>query len=309
MKMTETDFETIVGRAMQDPQVAHMGPVIRKELLHYDILFSLHQTGLLENLTFQGGTSLRLCYGSRRYSEDLDFAGGQGFSSTALQDMKGCLEDYLGTRYGLEVRVKEPPVLKKERGHTELKVDRWQVSITTCPEHRDLPGQRIKIEVTNVPAYTKKVLALKKNHAHLSDGYDDILLTVESLDEIMADKLVSLAAAGYVRHRDIWDLSWIQRQGTGIHPELVENKIEDYQIAGYYTLIENIMDRCPIIIEGDAFKNEMKRFLPADIHARTLGNNRYREALIGSITGLYAELKQCLQPDGTTLQSMGRPDG
>ncbi len=76
MKMTEVDFDALVDRAMRDPHVAHMGPVIRKELLHYDILFCLGRSGMLDNLVFQGGTSLRLCYGSRRYSEDLDFVGG-----------------------------------------------------------------------------------------------------------------------------------------------------------------------------------------------------------------------------------------
>ena len=75
MKMTEVDFDALVDRAMRDPHVAHMGPVIRKELLHYDILFCLGRSGMLDNLVFQGGTSLRLCYGSRRYSEDLDFVG------------------------------------------------------------------------------------------------------------------------------------------------------------------------------------------------------------------------------------------
>ncbi|CDG92427.1 hypothetical protein XBP1_330002 [Xenorhabdus bovienii str. puntauvense] len=28
---------------------------------------------------FQGGTSLSLCYGGNRFSEDLDFAGGKDF--------------------------------------------------------------------------------------------------------------------------------------------------------------------------------------------------------------------------------------
>lgn len=43
-----------------------MRPVIEKELLHYDILFTLDKAGLLSALTFQGGTSLRLCYGLPR---------------------------------------------------------------------------------------------------------------------------------------------------------------------------------------------------------------------------------------------------
>ena len=84
MKMTEEDFEALVDRAMEAADTAHIRPVIQKELLHYDILFCLDQAGLLDDLVFQGGTSLRLCYGSHRYSEDLDFVGGRDFSSARL---------------------------------------------------------------------------------------------------------------------------------------------------------------------------------------------------------------------------------
>lgn len=297
MKMTEADFNALVDMAMGDPHRAHMGPVIRKELLHYDILFCLDRAGMLDDLVFQGGTSLRLCYGSRRYSEDLDFVGGRDFSSSALKDMKGALEDYLATRYGLEVKVKEPAVLRQEPDYSELNIDKWQISVVTSPERRDVPRQRIKIEVANIPAYTREVLVLRKNHPFLPDGYDDILIAVESLDEIMADKLVSLAAAKRVRHRDIWDLSWLQQQGAVIRPDLVKNKLDDYRVTGYSSMVDNIIDRCPSIIDGDAFQNQMKRFLPADVLEQTLARDRYREALAGSITGLYTELKQRLLID------------
>jgi predicted nucleotidyltransferase component of viral defense system len=76
---------------MQVENVSHMRSVIEKELLHYDILFALEKGGLLDKLTFQGGTSLRLCYGGNRFSEDLDFAGGKDFSSAMLADMKHCI--------------------------------------------------------------------------------------------------------------------------------------------------------------------------------------------------------------------------
>ena len=84
----------------------------------------------MDGLVFQGGTSLRLCYGSNRYSEDLDFVGGSEYSSSAL---------------------------------AALNVDRWQVSITTDPGRRNLPKQRIKIDVANIPAYTKTVRAHWRN--------------------------------------------------------------------------------------------------------------------------------------------------
>ncbi|MGE3920422.1 MAG: hypothetical protein AB7F64_05690 [Gammaproteobacteria bacterium] len=54
------NFDSLVEKAMQTTRYAHMMPVIKKELLHYDILFALDQAHLLDNLTFQGGTGLRL---------------------------------------------------------------------------------------------------------------------------------------------------------------------------------------------------------------------------------------------------------
>lgn len=71
--MTSESLDMLVERALQEGGRAHMRPVIEKELLHHDILFALDQAGLLEHLTFQGGTALRLCYGAQRFSEDLDF--------------------------------------------------------------------------------------------------------------------------------------------------------------------------------------------------------------------------------------------
>ena len=84
---------------MADPALSSMRPVVEKELLHYEILQSLDAEGLLKYLVFQGGTSLRLCRGSDRFSEDLDFAGGVDFSSDAMQPIKACVEKHIGERY------------------------------------------------------------------------------------------------------------------------------------------------------------------------------------------------------------------
>jgi len=90
-----------------------MRPAIIKEILHYDILFSLDKEGSLDELTFQGGTSLRLCYGASRYSEDLDFVDGKDFASAKLIAMKECIEKYIGEHYGFVITVKEPKEMSK----------------------------------------------------------------------------------------------------------------------------------------------------------------------------------------------------
>ncbi len=42
------DFEELTNLAMTNSGRTHMRPVIQKELLHYDILYSLDDAGLLE---------------------------------------------------------------------------------------------------------------------------------------------------------------------------------------------------------------------------------------------------------------------
>lgn len=295
MKIDPADFAQLVTKAMQQREVASMRPVIEKELLHYDILYCLDQADLLHDLVFQGGTSLRLCHGANRFSEDLDFAGGTDFSSTKLAAMKNCIEDYIGQRYGLEVNVKEPNVLKLDVEYSELRIDKWQISITTAPGQKSMPKQRIKLEVANVRSYSKTALPLRNNYDFLPDGYEDTLVFVESLDEIMADKLISLPATQkYVRHRDLWDLVWLQQQNAKLDPEWVRNKITDYKIPDYEQLLKSRIDSLESIVSSRAFDDEMKRFLPTNVYDRTLGQEKFKTFMVNSLKNLMNELQSKL---------------
>jgi predicted nucleotidyltransferase component of viral defense system len=292
MKTNQENFALLVNRAMTTDTVSHMRTVIEKELLHYDILFALEKGGLLDTLVFQGGTSLRLCHGANRFSEDLDFAGGKEFSSSTLEKMKNCIENYIGTRYGLEVTVKEPSKLRKDPKYAELKIDKWQISVVTSPDRKDVPKQKIKIEVANIPAYTKEPLPLRSNYDFLPDGYSDTLILTETLDEIMADKLVSLPATQkYIRNRDIWDLTWLKQQGTSVNAKLVQQKLEDYKIEQFSQLLDKRIKSIPSIIDGKDFNNEMKRFTPTDVFDRTLGQEKFKQYIKTTVVNLLQEVK------------------
>jgi len=295
------DFDFLVAGIIQQEGLAALRPVVEKELLHYDILFCLSEAGLLKRLTFQGGTSLRLCYTSNRFSEDLDFAGGPEFCSADLTDMKRCIEAYLGGRYGLEVSVKEPHELCKEPEYAEIRVDKWQISVTTSPEQRDIPRQRIKIEVANIPAYTRSVRQLTRNYAILPDGYSDTLINVETLEEIMTDKLVSFpATTRYIRYRDMWDLVWLKQQSTKVNAELVRKKLVDYKTQDFAQKLQSRMDSLEEIISAGIFQEEMKRFIPPQIYAATLAKEEFSAYLLGSLTELLMELKNDLYAKGHT---------
>jgi hypothetical protein len=270
------DFNALVERAMQAGGRSHMRPVVEKELLHYDILFALDSEKLLDPLTFQGGTSLRLCYGAQRFSEDLDFVCGREFDVAQLIGMKGCIERFLAKRYGLAVSVKEPKDLTLERDSRRVEVHKWQIRVVTAPARRDLPKQMIKVEVANVPAYTRVPRLLRENYDFLPDGYGDLIVLTESLDEILADKIVSLVdCTAYIRHRDIWDLHWLQRQGARYNAEFVRRKREDYGAVGYSAKAKRFIANLNGVVHGDAFRNQMSRFIPLDVQERTLKKEKF----------------------------------
>ncbi|MGL4860069.1 MAG: nucleotidyl transferase AbiEii/AbiGii toxin family protein [Enterobacteriaceae bacterium] len=303
MKVNPEDFGQLVAKAMQNAELSAIRPVIEKELLHYDILYCLDQARLLDNLVFQGGTSLRLCYGANRFSEDLDFAGGVNFSSAQLETIKTHLEEYIGQRYSIEVTVKKPATLKTEKHYSELKINKWQIAITTSPERRDIAKQRIKIEVANIPAYTQRALPLKNNYDFLPDGYEDVLIYTETVNEIMADKLVSLPATQkYIRHRDIWDLAWLQQQGAELDAELVKKKVADYQLTTFQQLLEYRIESIHDIVNSKEFYDEMKRFLPTNVYERTLGQQKFKSYLIDTLTDLLKKLYATLYQDDRTEQ-------
>ncbi|MEN9868424.1 MAG: hypothetical protein RL748_4014 [Pseudomonadota bacterium] len=284
------DFDQLVALALAQPGRAAMKPVVEKEILHYDIFHALDKDGLLKHLVFQGGTALRLCRGGSRFSEDLDFAGGRDFSLAQMKQIKQCIETHIGARYGLLVEVKEPKPSAGEQVQGDVKVARWQISVQTAPQQRDLPRQKIHIEIANIPAYTRELVPLRQNYDFLR-AYGTVLVNTESLDEIMADKIIAYPASiKYVRLRDIWDLAWLTQQGAKLDTALVRLKIADYGIEGYADLLQGALERLPGIVTGKDFKDQMLRFIDADTISRTLAQAAFLDYLITTVGGFFAAM-------------------
>ena len=288
--MDKQDFNQLVNLAMALPGRAAMKPVVEKEILHYDIFYALDNAGLLKDLVFQGGTSLRLCRGSNRFSEDLDFAGGKDFTSQKMLAIKSCIEKHIGERYGLLVEVKEPKEMAGLPDYEGVKVDKWQVSVETAPQQRNLPRQRIKLEIANIPAYTRELMPLKLNYDFLL-GYGSVLVNTETLDEIMADKLVAFpASVKNIRYRDIWDLAWLDQKGAKLVPSLVEQKVSDYRIEGFAQLLEDAIERLPALVAGNPFTDQMQRFIDSETISSTLNKPGFLDYLTKTVGGLLGSL-------------------
>ena len=291
-----TDFAQRVEQAAAVPGRAHMRPVIEKELLHYDIMHGLAEAGLLDALTFQGGTALRLCYGAARFSEDLDFVGGPEFAASDWHGITACLERCIRDRYGLEVKIQEPRAQDRGEAPAGIRVARWRIAVTTAPRRKDLPKQRLKLEVASIPAYSREVRALQCDHyAFLPDGYGDTLVCVESLDEMMADKLVALVnVSRQVRYRDIWDLGWLKRKGAAVRGDWVRQKVRDYRVADYPAKLDAMARRLPDLVRSETFAKTLSRFVPEDVQARTLRKGEFQEYLAHEAAALLRDAGQAV---------------
>ena len=270
-------FDQLISQAMKNQgELAPLRVVIEKELLHHDILREMSGAGLLDNLTFIGGTCLRSCYGSYRLSEDLDFTGGHDFKPAMLSDLSSVLISRLHRKYGLHVTVSEPT---RETGN----VDTWKMKITTRPEQKNLPLQRINIDICAIPSYDICPVLLR-NHYNVDMGTSGLIIRAQSRQEILADKIVALALRpNRLKNRDLWDIGWLKQHNIDIPlgPSLAK-KIKDHQcdIGKFIALLDE--RKQTLLNAPDANSNfiwEMRRFLPPQVVSSTVEDEAFWEYL------------------------------
>ena len=135
--------------------------------------------------------------------------------------------------------------------------------------------QRINIDICSIPSYDRKPSVLR-NHYGVDMGTSGLLLQIESREEIFADKIIAFALRpNRLKNRDLWDIAWLTQQGIKLPIELVEHKIKDHQQTRQ-GFIKKLLKRKQELVETQAleaaFKQEMRRFLPADIVNNTIDN-------------------------------------
>jgi len=273
-------FDALVDEALRGrSDLALLRPVVEKELLHHDILREMSSAGLLAGLTFIGGTCLRACYGSPRLSEDLDFTGGAAFKRSDLADVGLILRQNLQTRYGLRVDVGEPV---KDEG----RVSTWKMSVETRPGRKDLPAQRIHLDICAISSHDARPMMLRNIYG-VEMGTSGLILQAQSREEILADKVVALALRkNRIKNRDLWDIVWLLQQGVELPHALMPLKLKDHHcVKGEFELLlrERLKSLAGSPVMKTEFLKEMRRFLPAAISRQTVEQPQYWEYLVRAV--------------------------
>ena len=265
-------FDQLTDEALRNvPGHAPLRAVVEKELLHHDILREMNAAGLLSSLTFIGGTCLRACYGSTRLSEDLDFTGGADFTRDVLAALGHTLVSTLEAKYALEVKVTEP--VKISTG-----VDTWKLAVLTHPGRRDLPPQRIHVDVCAIPSHDRRPMMLRNPYG-VDMGTSGLILQAQSREEILADKIIALAfRPNRLKNRDLWDIAWLKQQGVELPAALIPLKIADLRQTPAVFASE-LQSRLAALKTDPAlctaFVVEMQRFLPSRLADETVAQEPY----------------------------------
>jgi predicted nucleotidyltransferase component of viral defense system len=287
-------FDQLVDQAIDShTKLANLRVVVEKELLHHDIMLVLSEAGLLEKLCFIGGTCLRACYGSNRLSEDLDFTGGADFNRDDFAQLRAILIERLQTKYSLQVDVSEP---SRESGN----VDTWKLRVQTRPDARHLPAQRIHIDICAIPSYMSTPRTLLNPYG-VDMGTQGLILNAEALEEIYVDKILAFALRqGRIKSRDLWDLLWLKQQKIEPALELLPAKLNDHKVTAQ-AFLEKAAQRSTTLIDDQQvkadFRNEMQRFLPAQLVEQTVNDDRFWAYLTDEIPRLIRRAQNSLKPE------------
>ena len=196
-----------------------MNDLIQQEIFEMEVLAWLKNKGFLRNMIFGGGTMLRLCYGLKRYSVDLDF---WTYRVDRIDQFFINLKDSLKTDYDL--------------------TDAQNKYYTLLFEIKKAPYPRkLKIEIRK----ENKESDFRETIAYSPYSNQQVLLKSFTLEQMMKNKIKALLERKEIR--DVFDIEFLTRKGVNIsanYEELQKIKeiIQGFKKRDYYVTLGSLLD-------------------------------------------------------------------
>lgn len=214
-------FENI--KTAFSPDLQSRGEDLLREYLQYEILKLIFEGKYAHKYTFLGGTCLRICYGTNRFSEDLDF-DNVGLTKEAFEATAGAIKlglERLGFKVEISFTYKGAfhckvrfPALLYDVGLSPHKEARVLIKLDTEKQHYEYERALIPIDKFGVRT---DVLAVPLN-----------LLASQKVAAIMGRKKP--------KGRDYFDLRWILDKTTPDYAYL-KNRFEVTDADGLRALV------------------------------------------------------------------------
>lgn len=242
------------------PALADIKPSVENELLAMAVFDVVQRRRMLpEDAVFIGGTALRLCYGSPRFSEDLDFHTPK-YAPRCL-DREGLAAEVAAV-VGCEIAVSTPTAV----GRSTLA--RLSAVIPSRPRSERRPRMKIDLGVGPQIDAGPTIVTLKMAGGLLpgmGDVGDLFSFTTSSKEEIFVDKHLALVGRSRrIKHRDLFDILWLRHQDVAFRPDLLVTKLPARSRDSFVALLRQRAAAAKDAIASGAYQAEMQHFLPSD---------------------------------------------
>ena len=235
-----------------------------REFLQVLILRIIYNKGYFGNLSFVGGTALRLLYDLKRFSEDLDFSliEKKNYKFNKFSgDLYRELENY---GFKLDINKKNSKIVQT----IDLKFKNilHELNLSPIKSHKIL----IRLEIdTNPPkGWTTQVTLINKTYIFTVTHFD--------LSSLYALKLHACFYRKYTKGRDFYDLIWYLSKKSEPNYLLLNNAIKQTEKSVVKINKNNFTDfLCKKIekIDFKKVKRDVERFLEDKNELRLFDKN------------------------------------
>ena len=232
---------------------------LENEALAIAVFSALHES-LTANTVFIGGMSLRLCYGSPRISEDLDFHT----IGTPSQSVNwNAIAENASRILGINVLAYKPSIMDGP-----AVMSRFETEITNKDDPRRYPSTKIDMSRGLVlePEYRTVRLGIRSDA--ISERQliaNSFAFRTPSLREHFAYKHLALEhRESGLKCSDIFDILWLHDQKVQFCPDIVLAKLPDYRKGRFTEILHRRADAGSAAILGGAYSIKMESLLPRD---------------------------------------------
>lgn len=238
---------------------------VLQEIVQEIVLVSLSRAGLFskDRAVFHGGTCLRIGYGMKRFSEDLDFflrRPDPGFSwrrylEQAVRDGHG-----EGLRFSFQDRSGERTAVKKAFLRTDSFGRDAGPALPFARETRKLINVKLEIDV-NPPAGSKvetRYIAFPVTTA----------ITTQSLGSGFAMKIAAMLGRAYTKGRDWYDFIWYVQKRVAPDLGLLARAVSQHGPRAGRSVkvdpgwVEERLRKRILEIDWRTARRDVERFLP-----------------------------------------------
>ena len=257
MSFTLGDWANVIVAAA--PAFGHAKRALESELLSMAVFDVINRFGLLpEDAVFIGGTALRLCHGSPRFSEDLDFHTPT-FAPRTLDRETLAVETERITGCGISVSTPTGSGSTLARVSAEVPGrDRSQ----RRPRMKIDLGEGIQVDARPEIITLRMAGGLVPGMGDVGDAFS---FGTSSKEEIFADKHMALVGRRRrIKHRDMFDILWLRHRGVDLRPDMVAAKVAGENKAEFAAILRQRAKAGRDAISNGSYQAEMEHFLPSD---------------------------------------------